>query len=44
MEEVGEGKKSAKNKSTVAIQKNAMQGWGKGTRSLVNWARIPLKR
>ena len=28
----------------MAIKKNVTQGWGKGTRSLVNYARIALKK
>ena len=45
VEEMDEGRKSAKKKmGTMTIQKNVMQGWGKGTRSLVNGARISPKK
>ena len=45
VEEVDKGKTSAKGKKRImAIQKNVIQGWGKGTRSLVNWAEVPPKK
>ena len=45
VEEVDEGKTSVKRKEKIiAIQKNVMRGWAKGTKSLVNWARIPPKK
>ena len=44
VEEMDEGKKSAKKKRTMAKQKNAMQGCGKETGSVVDWAGVPPKK
>ena len=46
VEEVDEGKTSVKRKkrTMAAIQKNVMQGWDKGMKSLVNWADVLPKK